>query len=147
MSAKAKPKTRMSPAIIAAVVEEIKAYGRGEREALLTWSALARFSGFSKVAMWGKPEIKKAFQQVQRSRRPDATPIVKPRRTVDERVDALESNVKQLRENIRAYDELWALYEYNCHRMGWNPEELRRPLDSVSREVVRSRRRLHSVRQ
>jgi hypothetical protein len=146
MSAKGKSKTRMTPAIITAVVTEIKAYGRGERETPLSWSALVSFSGFSKVSMWAKPEIKNAFQQVQRSRRPDATPAVKPRRTVDERIEALESKVKRLRENVRAYDELWALYEYNSHRMGWNPEELRRPLDSVTREVVRSRRRLHSVR-
>lgn len=130
---------RMTPAAIAAVVAEIKAYGRGERDTPLTWAQLSAFSGFSHVSLWKKSAIKAAFQEVQQAQRGDATPTIKAPRTADERVLALQQKVEELREIVRVYDELWALYEHNVHRLGIEPDELRRPLDPVARQMLRSR--------
>jgi hypothetical protein len=130
----------MTPAAIATVLAEIEAYRRGEREAQLTWKALCEFSGFSHVSLWKKPAIKSAFTEVRQSQRVDATPAMKIPKTGDERVLGLEKTIDDLRSTIRAYDELWAFYEHNTQRLGINPDELRRPLDSVARETVRSRR-------
>jgi hypothetical protein len=137
---------RMTQATIEAVVAEIEAYGRGKRSGQLTWKALCAFSGFSHVSLWKKPTIKTAFANVQHAQRIDATPNIKAPKTTDERVVALKKTIDKLEDTIQAYDELWALYEYNVHRMGWDAEELRLPMDPIAREAVRSRRRLHSVR-
>jgi hypothetical protein len=136
---------RMTPAAIAAVVAEIKAYERGEREVPLTWAQLTTFSGFSQVSLWKKPAIKAAFQQTQQAQRRQATPLMKAPRAADERVQALQQTVEELRGIIRAFDEKWTLYEHNVHRLGIDPDELRRPLDPVERQIVRSRR-LRTVR-
>ncbi|MGH7736655.1 MAG: hypothetical protein ACREMP_02115 [Candidatus Tyrphobacter sp.] len=137
---------RMTQATIAAVVAEIEAYGRGERSGQLSWKALCAFSGFSHVSLWKKPAIKTAFADIQQARRVDATPNIKAPKSTDERVAALKMTVDKLEGTIQAYDELWALYEYNVHRMGWDPEELRRPMDPTAREAVRRPHRLQSVR-
>ena len=74
---------RMTPAAIAAVFAEIKAYGRGERDVALSWAQLSTFSGFSHVSLWKKAPIKAAFQDVQQAQRRDATrpqPSRRPRR-------------------------------------------------------------------
>lgn len=131
---------RMTPATIAAVVAEIEAYGRRERTELLTWKALSEFSGFSHVSLWKKPAIKTAFAQVRQSQRADATPTIKTPKTADERIRVLQEAIEDLRTTIRAYDELWALYEHNTQRLGLDPDELRRPLPSAARETIRNRR-------
>ncbi|MDE2481710.1 MAG: hypothetical protein KGN02_05935 [bacterium] len=130
-------KGRMTQAHISAVVAEIEAYDRGEREGALSWSHLEKFSGFSHVALWQKEPIKNAFQRVKQRARRDATPAIKPHRTVDKRISSMQEAIDELRELIRAYDEQWALYEHNLHRLGLDPEELRRPLDRLSRREVR----------
>ena len=142
---KAPARGRMTPATIKAVVDEIAAYGRAEREEPLSWSALERFSGFSRVSLWAKPAIKDAFQKAREALKADATPTIKAPRTKDERVVAMQQSVDELRAIVRAYDERWTLYEYNAHRLGLDPEELRRPMDPVARGDVRARR-FRSVR-
>ena len=131
---------RMTPATIKAVVDEIAAYGGSEREEPLSWAALVKFSGFSRISLWAKPAIKDAFQKAQEAQRADATPAIKAPRTSDERVLAMQGTLEEMRAVVRAYDERWALYEYNMHRLGYDPEELRRPLDPLARGQVRSRR-------
>jgi hypothetical protein len=131
---------RMTPATIAAVIAEIEAYGRGERDAPLSWAHIAAFSGFSHVSLWKKPSIKAAFQKVHQTQRTNATPVMKAPRTTDERIIAMQLTIEELRGLIQRYDEQWALYEHNVHRLGIDPEELRKPLDPVERQLVRSRR-------
>ncbi len=130
---------RMTPATIAAVVAEIEAYGRGDRANPLT-KVLCDFSGFSHVSLWKKSAIKAAFANAQQAQRTDATPRIKQPKTADERVLALQAAVTELQEIIRASDEQWALYEHNVHRLGIDPDELRKPLDVVARATVRNRR-------
>lgn len=130
----------MTSAAIDTVVKEIEAYGRGERPDKLNWKALCEYSGFSQVSLWKKPAIKAAFARVRQSQRADATPAISPPRTVDERVAAVQKTIDELRANIRAYDQLWALYEYNIQRLGVASDELRRPLPSPNRETVKSSR-------
>jgi hypothetical protein len=136
---------RMTPAIIKTVVDEIAAYGRSEREETLSWAVLVKFSGFSRVSLWAKPAIKDAFEKAQESQRADATQTIKAPRTTDERVMAMQRSLEELRAIVRAYDERWTLYEYNMHRLGQDPAELRRPLDPLARDHVRARR-FRSVR-
>jgi hypothetical protein len=130
----------MTPAIVKAVVDEIAAYGRLERDEPLSWAVIVKFSNFSRVSLWAKPAIKDAFQKAQEALRSDATPPIKMSRTPDERVLSMQQAVEQMRAIIRTYDEQWALYEYNMHRLGFDPGELRRPLDPVARGEVRTRR-------
>jgi len=130
---------RMTANDIRNVVAEIEAHARGERDGRLTWNCLEAFCGFSHVALWQKAEIKEAFQRAKKTLRVDATPTI-VRRSTDERIADLESTIVRLREQIRAYDELWALYEFNMQRMGLNPDDLRTPLDRLSRQEVRSPR-------
>ena len=137
---KATGRGRMTPATIKTVVDEIAAYGRSEREEPLSWKALVKFSGFSRISLWAKPGIKDAFQKAQEAQRADATPAIKAPRTTDERVIAMQQTIEELRAIVRAYDERWALYEYNVHRLGQDPAELRRPLDPLARGQVRARR-------
>ncbi len=73
--------------------------------------------------------------------RADATPCIKAPRTTDERIVGLQAIIDELREIVRAYDEQWALYEHNVHRLGLDTEELRRPLDPTQRALVMTRRR------
>lgn len=131
---------RMTPATIKAVVDEIAAYGRSEREEPLSWAALVKFSGFSRISLWAKPAIKDAFQKAQEALRSDATPNIKAPRTTDERLVAMQQTLEELRSIVRAYDERWALYEYNMNRLGHDPAELRRPLDPLARGQVKARR-------
>ncbi len=121
------------------VVAEIQAYGRKERSAPLTWSALEDFAGFSHVSLWAKPAIREAYKTAREALRADATPIIKPPRTADERIVAMEASLAEAREAIRKYDELWATYEYNMLRLGLDADELRRPLDPINRVSLRRR--------
>ncbi|MGZ3522671.1 MAG: hypothetical protein ACXVAG_17075 [Vulcanimicrobiaceae bacterium] len=136
---------RITGAAISAVLSEIEAYVLGQRSAPLTWAVLTEFSGFSQVSLWKKLEIRQAFQAAKQRLRADATPAMKTPRTADERISALQTQLDDLRAIVRSYDELWLRYEYNMHRMGLDPEDLRAPLDSVPRAAVRSRR-IRSVR-
>jgi hypothetical protein len=138
-SRKATGHGRMTPAIIKTVVEEIAAYGRSEREESLSWAALIKFSGFSRVSLWAKPMIREAFQKAQEALRADATPTINSPRIIDERILALQQTIEELRGIVRAYDEQWALYEYNMKRLGYDPEELRWPLDPLARRQVKTR--------
>jgi hypothetical protein len=130
----------MTQATIKIVVDEIAAYGRSEREQPLSWAALVKFPGFSRISLWAKPVIKDAFQKVREATRADATPIIKVPRTAEDRVLAMQQTLDELRAIVRTYDERWALYEYNMHRLGHDPAELRRPLDPLARGQVRARR-------
>ncbi len=132
---------RITDAIVQAIIGEIRAHKDGKREGKLSWAALEEFSGFSRVALWTKPQIKEPFQAAKASFKADATPKIKPRKTIDERIVALEASLDELRETVRQYDERWALYEYNAHQLGIDPALLRRPLDPVARGQVRSRKR------
>jgi hypothetical protein len=137
---RAAPKGRMTEAHINAVVAEIEGYGRGEREGTLSWSRLEIFSGFSHVALWQKEPIKAAFRRVKHNQRPNATPAIKPPRTVDERIARMQDIIEELRDTVRAYDEQWALFEYNVHRLGLDASELRRPLDPIMRNTSQLQR-------
>jgi hypothetical protein len=127
----------MTPSDIRRVVDEIEAYGRAEREATLTWARVVSFAGFSQVALWKKIAIKDAFRRAKEATKASATPIIKAR-AIPEQIQRLEIIIAQQREQIRSYDELWALYEYNIHRMGLRAQDLRRPLDRLNRSEVRS---------
>ena len=129
----------MTPNDVRRVVEEIEAYGRAEREATLTWARIVAFAGFSQVALWKKTAIKDAFKRAKEAAKASATPVIKAR-AIPEQITRLEAIIAQQREQIRAYDELWALYEYNVHRMGLRAEDLRRPLDRLNRSEVRTPR-------
>lgn len=129
--------------MIAMVVAEIEAYGRKERAGSLSWGALEQFSGFSHVSLWAKPSIKAAYIAARAALRADATPLIKAPRTIDERILSMQASIDEAREIIRAYDELWTLYEYNMQRLGLNADELRRPLDPVNRAILRRPGRPH----
>ncbi len=51
----------------------------------------------------------------------------------------MQAQLDEMSETLRAYDERWALYEYNLQRLGIESSDLLLPLDPVHRQVVRSR--------
>lgn len=130
----------MRAADVAATIAEIEAYRDGKRSGRLTWAKLVEFSGFSHVSLWKRDRIRATFQHAQAAMRKDATPKVKPPRTIDERIATLEAKVRELREVLSSYDEMWTRYEYNVHRLGLDPDELRRPIERPAREIVRAHR-------
>lgn len=133
-------KGRMRAVDVASIVAEIEAYRAGKRSGRLTWAKIVEFSGFSHVSLWKRERIRTAFQSAQAAMRNDATPSIKPPRTVDERVIALQAKIEELRAVVTSYDEMWARYEFNVHRLGLDPDELRKPLDRLARSSVRSHR-------
>ena len=137
---KAAKSGRMTPLIVKTVVDEIAAYRGSEREDSLSWAALVKFSGFSRISLWAKPAIKDAFQRAQEALRADATPNIKAPKTTDERIVTLQQTIEELQAIVRAYDERWAVYEYNFHRLGYDPEEMRWPLDPLARGQVHGRK-------
>jgi hypothetical protein len=139
-------KGRMTQAQVVAIVNEIESYRQGQRPGRLTWGKIVEFSGFSHVSLWKRTEIHAAFQQAKAALRDDATPPIKAPRTSDERVAALQLKIEELTAIIQAYDEMWVRYEFNVHRVGLNPEELRRPIPGLARSAVRSRRHIRPVR-
>lgn len=145
MSRRDKHRLRMTPALIDAIVTEIGQYAAGKRETLLSWAALETFAGFSTVSLWHKDRIKAAFKEAK-LRQPRSAKPAKIQKTVDERIMQLRTVVEEQRKIIARYDETWALYEANVHRLGLDPAELRRPLDPSNRVNVRARRGRNSDR-
>lgn len=130
----------MTPADVQSVIREIAAWGRGDREGVLTWDKLVLFSGFSRQSLWAKQSIKVKFEAAKRALKTDPVPKV-TRRTVDERVVAYQRQIAELKSVINRYDELWARIEYNSRTMGVDPDALRKPLRPLARELVRKRGR------
>jgi hypothetical protein len=133
-------KGRMRSVDVASIITEIEAYRSGERSGRLTWAKLVEFSGFCHVSLWKREKIRTAFQGAQAAVRDDATPRIRRPRTADERVATLQAKIEELRAVVASYDELWTRYEFNMHRLGLNPDELRKPLDRLARSSVRSHR-------
>jgi hypothetical protein len=127
----------MKPADVSAILKELHNWERGHREGPLTWSRIEAFSGFSRIALWSRTDIREAYQRAKHAQRSDATPRIKER-SMDERLSSLRSEIEEMRQTINRYDELWSLYESNMHRMGLDPAELRRPLDRIFRTQVRT---------
>lgn len=50
-----------------------------------------------------------------------------------EKVQQKEMELQRLRMQVRAYDELFVIYQTNAHRLGITPQELERPLGKVDR--------------
>src|SRR5579862_9694003 len=98
---------RMRAVDVASIIAEIEAYRCGARSGRLTWAKLVEFSGFSHVSLWKREKIRAAFQNAQAAMRSDATPHIKPPRTIDERVVALQSKIEELRAVVASYDEMW----------------------------------------
>jgi hypothetical protein len=127
----------MKPADISAILKELHDWEHRRREGVLKWSRIEEFSGFSRVALWSRTDIREAYQRAKHALRSDATPRIKER-SIDERLSSLRSEIEEMRQMINRYDELWSLYESNMHRMGLDPAELRRPLDPIFRQQVRT---------
>ena len=129
---------RLTKNDIARAVDEIHAYERGERPTGISWPAIVEFMGFSQVSLWKRPEILTAFQAAKRSRSAGATPKI-TLKTIEERIMRRDAIIEEQRLTIEAYRELWARYEANMLRLGYDPEELRRPLDRINRFDLKSR--------
>jgi len=131
---------RMKQADVNTILRELTAWEKGQREGILTWDRLVKFSGFSRQTLWAKETIRARFDALKRARRSKAParPIV---RTIDERIEKYEVEIQRLKAIINKYDELWARIEYNARVMGVDTDALRRPLRPLAREVTRRPRR------
>lgn len=128
--------TRMKSEDVQSILYELDAWEQGERGKKLTWDILERLSGFSRQSLWAKTEIKNRFESVKESLRKgiDKTDSNQYRRTLEQRIDALGNEIKQLKQQQNYWLELWARYEYNARVIGVDTIRLEQPLPSVNRK-------------
>ena len=127
---------RMKPEDVQSILYELDAWEQGERGKKLAWDILERLSGFSRQSLWAKPEIKNRFDSVKETLRQgiDKHNSNHYRRTLEQRIEALENEVKQLKQQQNKWLELWARYEYNARVIGIDTARLEQPLPSLNRK-------------
>jgi hypothetical protein len=128
--------TRMKPEDVQSILYDLDAWEQGERGKKLTWDILERLSGFSRQSLWAKSEIKNRFDSVKESLRNgiDKTDSNQYRRTLEQRIEALENEINQLKQQQHHWLELWARYEYNTRVIGIDTAKLEQPLPTLNRK-------------
>lgn len=128
--------TRMKPEDLQSILYELDAWEQGERGKKLAWDILERLSGFSRQSLWAKPEIKKRFESVKESLRKgiNKTDTNQYRRTLEQRIEALENEIDQLKQQQQHWLELWARYEYNARVIGIDTARLEQSLPTLNRK-------------
>lgn len=127
---------RMKPEDVQSILYELDAWEQGERGKKLAWDILERLSGFSRQSLWAKSEIKNRFDSVKESLRNgiDKTDSNQYRRTLEQRIESLENEISQLKQQQNHWLELWARYEYNARVIGIDTGRLEQPLPHLSRK-------------
>jgi hypothetical protein len=127
---------RIKPGDIQLTLYELDAWEHGERGKKLTWDILERLSGFSRQTLWAKPEIKNRFEAVKEALRKgiNKSDSNQYRKTLEQRIEALEAEIKRLKQQESHWLELWARYEYNARVIGVETSRLEQALPSVNRE-------------
>jgi type I restriction-modification system DNA methylase subunit len=127
--------TRMKPEDVQSILYELDAWEQGERGKKLTWDILERLSGFSRQSLWARSEIKNRFESVKETLRQgiDKNDSNQYRRTLEQRIDSLEKEINQLKQQQNHWLELWARYEYNAKVIGIDTSRLEQPLPSLNR--------------
>jgi DNA repair exonuclease SbcCD ATPase subunit len=127
---------RMKPEDVQSVLYELDAWEQGERGKKLGWDILERLSGFSRQSLWAKSEIKNRFESVKESLRKgiDKGDTNQYRRTLEQRIQALENEINQLKQQQQHWLELWARYEYNARVIGVDTARLEQPLPALNRK-------------
>lgn len=127
---------RMKPEDVQSILYELDAWEQGERGKKLVWDILERLSGFSRQSLWAKSEIKNRFESVKETLRQgiDKNDSNQYRRTLEQRIDSLEKEINQLKQQQNYWLELWARYEYNSRVMGIDTARLEQPLPFLNRK-------------
>lgn len=127
---------RMKPEDVQSILYELDAWERGERGNKLTWHILERLSGFSRQSLWAKSEIKNRLESVKETLRAgvDKNDSNQYRRTLEQRIEALEQEINRLKQQQNNWLELWARYEYNARVTGIDTTRLEQPLPSLNRK-------------
>lgn len=127
---------RMKPEDVQSILYELDAWEQGERGKKLAWDILERLSGFSRQSLWAKSEIKNRFDSVKESLRRgiDKSDSNQYRKTLEQRIEALESEIIQLKQQKNHWLELWARYEYNARVIGIDTARLEQPLPALNRK-------------
>src|SRR3989338_2671297 len=101
--------TRMKPEDVQSILYELDAWEQGERGKKLAWDILEHLSGFSRQSLWVKPEIKNRFDSVKESLRKgiDKSDSNQYRKTLEQRIEALENEIIQLNQQKNHWLELW----------------------------------------
>lgn len=127
---------RMKAEDVQSILYELGAWEQGERGKKLTWNILECLSGFSRQSLWAKPEIKNRFDSVKETLRKgiDKTDSNQYRKTLEHRIEALEDEIKQLKQQQNHWLELWARYKYNARAIGIDAARLEQPLPTLNRK-------------
>jgi hypothetical protein len=100
----------------------------GLRHATLTWEELAQRLGVSRQAIAGKPTVQQAYQVAHKGLNATTgeqhSPEALARRTFEERIYALELELKELRPQRDKWIERWGTVEQNCRLYGYDPDKL-----------------------
>jgi hypothetical protein len=126
--------------LIAKCAQRLKVISPRTKEPLLLTTRRLRYTFASKMVRQGTTarDLAELLDHTD-TQHVQAYTEYKGPRTAAERVLDMQKTIEELRAIMRSYDERWALYEYNLHRLGHDPEELRRPLDPLARSQVRAR--------
>lgn len=126
----------MKPEDVQSILYELDAWEQGERGKKLAWNILERLSGFSRQSLWAKTEIKNRFESVKETLRKgiDKHDSNQYRRTLEQRIEALQHEINQLKQQQNYWLELWARYEYNARVIGVDTTRLEQPLPTLNRQ-------------
>ncbi|MDF2690822.1 MAG: protein kinase [Gammaproteobacteria bacterium] len=136
VESKQKKFARMAPADIQFILYELDAWEQGERGKKLTWEILERIAGFSRQSMWAKAEIKARFEAVKEALRKgiNKDDSNQYRKTLEQRIEALEKENAELKQQQNRWLELWARYEYNARVLGYDLSRLEKVLPALDRK-------------
>jgi len=128
--------SRMKTEDIQSILYELDAWEQGERGNKLTWDIIERLSGFSRQSLWAKAEIKNRFEAVKEALRNgiDKNNSNQYRRTLEQRIEHLEKEITQLKQQQNHWLELWARYEYNAKVIGIDTARLEQALPTLNRK-------------
>lgn len=129
---------KMTREDVLSVVNELQRWANGERATDLTWMIVERFSGYSKPALWAKPEIKNAFQQAKTALRDPNRKLHS--RTKEEYVIWVEESRDDALKKLDEYKQLeqkwlarWQRIAFHLQQIGKTIEEFDKPLLDVNR--------------
>lgn len=129
---------KMTERDVKSIVNELNRWADRERGSELTWAHVEAFAGFTKPALWAKPDIKKAFQDAKAAlRHPDRKSAARVREDyvgfVERQRDAAQKELADYKECEQKWLARWQCIAYHLQQIGRSIDEFDKPLPNVNR--------------
>lgn len=101
----------------------------------LTWVSLATRMGVSRQALASKPVVVEAYHKAKKEIAAIGanSPQAVVRRSLDQRIADLNSQLTERNKQLNAWIEKWATVEYNCRQYGYDADKILEPLPKPNR--------------